>query len=294
MYKSYDRFHPFVYLLYFIFVLTVIMLYQHPFFLLFSSISLVLLNIVIDQGKQLKKWLPMIIFITSLFFILTPLINHRGNYILFYLKNPITLEAIIQGVILSLTLFSIMVLFVAFNMIITADKFLFLFSKWFPKWALLIMLSMRFVPLLKRRLQEIIAVQKSRGLFLRDIPVKRRLKNGLLFLQILLTWSLEDGIQTADSMSARGYGIQKRSKYTPYQFYFTDLFTIIILTLFVIIAVFGWWLGDGVLSILPILEPILLEGREWFYFAIFLLLISFPLISEGGETLLWRYWKRKI
>lgn len=36
-------------------------------------------------------------------------------------------------------------------------------------------------------------------------------------LEVLLTWSLEEGLQTADSMKARGYGTGRRSSYSPYR-----------------------------------------------------------------------------
>lgn len=242
----------------------------------------------------MKSWSHFLVLIPALFIIFTPLFNHRGNHILFYVfNNPITLEAIIQGVINGLSLLAIITVFITFNLVITPDKFLFLFSKWFPQWALLIILSIRFVPLLRRRMGEIISIQRTRGYSVSEGKLKQKLQNGILLLQTLLTWSLEDGIQTADSMAARGYGLQKRSKYMPYKMTKIDYgYSVIFLILFGI-GIFGWWLGDGVLSLLPYLEPIILYGREWLFFAFYIIMIGFPIIIELKETLQWQYWLQK-
>ncbi|WP_226376937.1 energy-coupling factor transporter transmembrane component T [Oceanobacillus halotolerans] len=295
MVRGFRSFHPFVLLVYYVFVITSLMLYQHPFFLLTAVFLLIGFNYLLDKGEQLKKWGWMIVIMCTFILILTPLFNRRGNHIEFYLfNNPIMLEAMIQGVVIALTLIGIIMIFVTFNMVITADKFLFLFSKWLPKWALLTMLAMRFVPLLKRRLQDIEQVQQSKGMSIKHGSIRQRARNGMLLMQILLTFSLEEAIQTADSMAARGYGLQKRSKYQAYAMQKRDTFALSFISVATVIIIFGWWLGDGVLMLLPILEPLWLYGREWFYFTIWLLLIGFPIWAEGKEVMKWKFYQQKV
>ncbi|MBS4174009.1 energy-coupling factor transporter transmembrane component T [Bacillus sp. FJAT-49736] len=295
MNRGIRSFHPIVCFLYYVGAAALVMLYKHPVFLFIGSIILILFNISLDKGETLKKWWKLLAILSVFFLLLTPLTNHRGSHILLYLhENPITLEAVIQGIILALSLFCLMVLFTSYNQVVTADKFLYLFSKWVPQWALLTMISMRFVPLLRRRLSDIELTQRSKGLSVKDGSLKQRSKNGIQFVQILLTWSLEEALQTADSMAARGYGLRKRSKYSPFQMKNRDWQALILLFLLSALGIFGWWLGDGVLSITPILEPIFLEGREWFYFTVFIAYIGFPLVIEEREALQWHYWKRKI
>lgn len=247
---------------------------------------------MLDGGEQLKKWGWMIAIMSVLTLILTPLFNNRGNYILFYFfDRQVMLESVIQGVMIALTLLCIISLFLTFNIVITPDKFVFLFSKFLPQWALLIMLSMRFVPLLRKRLIEIGDVQQVKGLSVKCGPIRSRAKNGMLFLQILLTWSLEESIQTADSMTARGYGIGKRSKYQPFYMKKRDWVSLGFLLATGSFVAFGWWLGDGVLTLLPILEQVLLQGREWFYFILWFVFLAFPIWTEGKEMIKWRYFR---
>jgi energy-coupling factor transport system permease protein len=235
------------------------------------------------------------VFMAVVFLVINPLVNHRGTHILFYFQgNPIMLESVMEGIIYSLSIFSLLLLFGTYNQVVTAEKFLFLFSKWLPQWALLVMLCLRFVPLLKRRLNEIELVQRGKGLSIHNGTIRERSRSGLLFVQILLTWSLEEAIQTADSMAARGYGIQKRSKYSPYKIHKKDGAALVYLLCLGGLSLFGCWLGDGVLSIYPILEPVLLEGREWFYLVVFVLYIGFPLLLEGKEAYLWHCSQQEI
>lgn len=295
MRRGFSSFHPIVLFLYYGFLIVSFMLYQHPFFQVIGVLLLLLSNSLLDNGLLLKKWLWPITMMSVLIIIFTPLFNRRGNHILFYLfDNQIMLEAVIQGVMIALTLIGILIAFMTCNRVLTAEKILFLFSKWFSKWTLLLMLAIRFVPLLRQRLHEIGEVQEIKGLSINYGTIKERAKNGMLLVQVLLTFSLEESIQTADSMAARGYGLQKRSKYYPYRIEIRDILALAFLIVLQILLLFGWWLGDGVLTLLPVLEPIWLHGREWFYFTIWFLLISFPIFVEGKEVMKWKYYQQKM
>lgn len=295
MNRGIHSFHPLVCFLYYMGATALVMLYKHPVFLFVGVIVVILLNLSLDRGKALRSWLASMIMLSLFFLLLNPLINRRGTHILFYFNdNPVTFESIIYGVILALSLFFIMALFTSYNLVLTAEKFLFLFSKWLPQWSLLTMLSMRFVPLLKRRLREIETVQKGKGLSVNNGTLKQRVTSGIQLVQVLLTWSLEEAIQTADSMAARGYGLKKRTRYTPYRMQLKDWVALFYLILIGSLSLFGWWLGDGVLMISPIFESIVIQGREWFYLIVFTAFIGFPLSIEAKEALLWHYWKSRI
>lgn len=285
--------HPLVSFLYFIGALTLLTLEQHPIFLLMDVCLLACFILVLDRGDYLKKWGFSIFVIAIVFLVINPLVNHRGTHVLFFFgQNPIMLEAVIQGIMTAFTLMGIFLLMASYNKIVTSDRFLYLFSKFFPQWALLTLLSLRFVPLLRRRLQEIELIQKTKGLSVKEGRIKERLRAGILVVQILLTWSLEDAIQTADSMVARGYGLKKRSQYTPYNFRTKDGFLLGILAILLGLNVFGYWLGDSVLSLWPILETWVLHGREWFYFLINFIYFSWPLWREGWEGVRWQFLRR--
>jgi energy-coupling factor transport system permease protein len=293
MVRGFRSFHPIILLLYYLFAMAALMLYQHPMFLALATVAILLMNFMLDGGLELRKWRAMILIMAVLTLVLTPFFNQRGNHLLFYLfEKQVYLEAIWQGLMISLTLVCILTLFLTFNLVITPDKFVFLFSKIMPQWALLTMLSLRFVPLLRKRLLEIGDVQSIKGFSLKTGSVKGRAQSGMLFLQTLLTWSLEESIQTADSMTARGYGLGQRSKYQPYYMKKRDWLAFVFLLVSGSLVLFGWWLGDGVLTLLPVLEPVWLSGREWLYWILFFMMIGFPIWTEGKEMVKWKFLRR--
>ncbi|MCD8511312.1 MAG: energy-coupling factor transporter transmembrane protein EcfT [Bacillus sp. (in: Bacteria)] len=102
-------------------------------------------------------------------FIINPLFNDRGRHVLFELLGQrVTLEASLYGATMALAIMAIISLFVSYNEVMTPNKLLFLFSKILPRFAVVLMLTLRFIPLMKRRLDEISAVQQSKGLSLTD------------------------------------------------------------------------------------------------------------------------------
>lgn len=295
MTRGIHSYHPFILLVYYILVIASLMLYQHPIFLIFAMILIVKINFSLDNGQDLKKWYWAMGIMSLFILILTPLFNRRGNHILFYLfDNPVMLEAIIQGVMIALTISGVLALFVTFNIVMTPNKLLFLFSKLIPQWALLIMLSMRFVPVLQRKIKDIEDIQFVKGLSLKQGSIRRRAKNGMQLLQMLLTGSLEDSIQVADSMTARGYGLQKRSNYQAYKMKNRDWLALFYLVLLSTALFYGWTINIGFLQLLPELESIWLSGSQNFFLVLWMLLIGFPILVEGKEVLKWKYYQRKI
>lgn len=268
------------------------MLYQHPVFLALSLILIFRLNFILDRGEMLKKWYwPMGIMIIFIL-ILTPIFNRSGNHILFYLfDNPVMLEAIIQGVMIALTLAGILAAFITFNVLLNADKFLYLFSKVSPQWSLLIMLSMRFVPMLRRKVIDMENIQTVKGVSLKQGSVRQRARNGMQILQMLLTGSLEDSIQSADSMTARGYGLRKRSNYQAYEMRRRD-WTALIYLVFLSIGLFlGWHFNLGTLELLPELETNWQGGWQNLILIMWILLIGFLNFKEAKEIIKWKLLK---
>lgn len=295
MTRGIRSYHPFVLFVYYLLVISGLMLYQHPVYL-FIAVSLILLfNHLLDKGRQLKKWYLPIILMGLFILILTPIFNRRGNHIIFYLfDNPVMLEAIIQGAMIALAIASILMVFVTFNIVLPADKFLFLFSKFVPQWALLIMLSMRFVPLLQRKVKNMEDIQTVKGLSLKQGSLRMRARNGMQLIQMLLTGSLEDSIQAADSMTARGYGLHKRSNYQAYKMKRRDWLALVYLLVLSVILLLGWQMDLAVLQLLPELGPIWKGHLQTIFIVIWILLIGFPILAEGKEVIKWKFYQQKI
>lgn len=266
------------------------MFVNHPLFLLVACLLLIGVNIVHDRGEALRKWTPMLVGMSALIIFINPFINSRGTTIFFYFRGKqVTLEATIYGVTMALSLVLILLMFISFNLILNGNKFLFVFAKILPKTAFLTMLVIRFVPLLKRRLDEINDVQRIRGMTMSSGSIRERAKNGMVMMQILLTWSLEEAIETADSMKARGYGMGKRSPYVPYKMEARDKGWLTALLFLFTICLAGGFLGYGKIVIYPELGTLQLYPIDWIMLVSLIGLVAFPLLVEGREQLKWKY-----
>lgn len=289
MIAQFSDFHPFVTFFYYMSAVVLIMVFQHPLLLAIIFFIIVVIHFFEDRCRSIKKWLVLILISGGMIFIINPLFNDRGRHVLFeVLGQRFTLEATLYGATMAIAIMAIISLFVSYNEVMAPNKLLFLFSKILPRFAVVLMLTLRFIPLMKRRLDEISAVQQSKGLTLTDGIWRKKGQNGLLYVQVLLTYSLEEAIQTADSMNAREYGKHKRSSYEHFRFKLTDGLALTFLVLLLAAGLVGRSQGYGNLVIFPVMGQVTLDFMDWLYGAFVFLFLFFPLLVKGGSYLKWR------
>lgn len=212
--------HPIVNFIYFAMVILFSMLFMHPACLGISLVCAYIYSGMLNGAKgarlQAKIMLPLILA-TAL---LNPAFNHEGVTILMYLKNgnPLTLESIIYGIAAAAMFVTVICWFSCYNVIMTSDKFVYLFGRVIPSMSLVLSMVLRFVPKLRAQLNTISSAQKCIGRDVSNGRVIQRVKNGITILSIMVTWSMENAIQTADSMRSRGYGLPGRSSFSIFRF----------------------------------------------------------------------------
>jgi len=201
-------------------VLAFSMLFMHPVCLAVSLLCATVYSVYLN-GKRavsfnLKYMLPLLILTAAI----NPLFNHAGATILGYFRNgnPLTLESIIYGVAAAVMLVTVISWFSCFNAIITSDKFVYLFGRLIPAMSLILSMSLRLVPRFKAQARVISNAQKCIGRDISNGNIFVRARNGIKIISILITWALENAIDTADSMKSRGYGIPGRTAFSIYRF----------------------------------------------------------------------------
>ncbi|WP_281890698.1 energy-coupling factor transporter transmembrane component T [Paenibacillus sp. YYML68] len=284
--------HPLPSFIYFTGVMLLSMLLLHPVFLTASALLLVAVGYRLAAFTSLLRTVGPLLALGVVLFVLNPLFSHRGEHILFYMwEQPITLEAVCFGLTIGLSTLSLMLVFLSYSKVMSSDKFLYLFASIWPKGSLVVVMGMRFVPLLKDRLRAISHTQQTKGIGITEGPLRKRASDGMKLLQILLTWSLEDALQTADSMKARGFGMRTRSTYRTYRMRSKDWRALTMLLLLLVTCLAGRLLaGYGQLTIYPSMEAWQLRGWEWCTFAAFITYIGMPLWMEGKDRL-WNSWR---
>lgn len=221
--------HPISAFAFFVFTFVLSMTASHPLLLAVSFIAGLVYDIKLFGKKTasflLKVILPMICLIT----LFNGIFSHYGVTVLFKMPsgNNFTLEALVFGFVFSIRTSSALLWLDSFNEIITSDKFIFLFGRISPKTALVISMVLRFIPLIRSQSEEIKKAEMGIG----NLPTEKdcigKIRHGARRLSILISWTLEKGIDSADSMKARGYGLHGRTSYNNYIFSVKDAFFLV-------------------------------------------------------------------
>ncbi len=234
---SFKEFHPSIIFSYYLCVICMTMLYRHPAFI-FLGVLLALLQYVGYVGKKaIVMFFAMGIPVWGLSVLVNVLFVHEGATILMYYPNgnPLTLEAIWFGVVAGGMIVATILWFGSFSILMTSEKWIHIFGGVMPTIGLIFSMTLRFIPMYQRRWREIWDANMLSNC------KKNRVKNILRCFGITFTWALEHGVDTADSMTARGYGIGRRSHYKRYKIDARDGVFFAVL-LFVIVAYgFGIW-----------------------------------------------------
>ena len=227
--KEFKTYHPIVNFIYFLLVIGLSMFLMHPVSLGITLFSAIVYIAVLKGKKAMLISIFSAIPIMLLGAVINPLFSHEGITILTYLPsgNPLTLEAFYYGFAAAAMLMAVIIHFTSYNEIMTSDKFIYLFGRIIPSLSLVISMTLRFVPTFLARLREIKTVQKTLGVTMSEGSLIKRVRSATKILSILITWSLENAVETADSMKSRGYGLSGRTAYSIFRFEKRDLIALL-------------------------------------------------------------------
>lgn len=230
----FSQYHPFLNFFYFGVVLFFTMFNQHPVFIGISYAGAVTYSLILNgAGRTLRQSFLFTLPGLAIAALLNPLFNHYGVTMLYYVEssgNWITLEALVYGIVLGAVMFVVIQWFSCYNQVMTSDKFIYLFGRIIPALSLILSMALRFVPRFTRQLKVIRNGQKAMGRDISEGSLFNRIRYGLNMLSILITWALENAIETSDSMRSRGYGLKGRTAFSIYRFTRKDKYVLGIMT----------------------------------------------------------------
>lgn len=299
MEDSFSGYHPVINFGYFTVVLVFSMFILHPVFLAVSLFSAFIYSAILKGWlKALKAaliYLPIIIIVM----LINPMFNHYGVTILFYLNNgnPVTMESIIYGIMMGVTLITVFIWFSCYSKVMTSDKFIFLFGRLIPALSLVLSMVLRFVPKFIAEIKVISNGQKCIGRDLSNGNIFQRARHGVTILSIMITWALENAIETADSMKARGYGLKGRTAFSIYRFDRRDMVASVIMLAVLACVTAGVSQGFAFAQYNPQIKLSGLQPLTLGSFLTYLLYFVFcmmPVIIDGAAELKWRWLKRSI
>lgn len=290
---TFSSYHPIINFLYFALVLVFTMSLMHPIYLGVSLFSALTYSVYLRRKKAIRFTLIFMLPMMLLAAIINPAFNHQGATILTYLPsgNPLTLESIIYGVAAAAMLAAIIIWFTSYNEVITSDKFVYLFGRIIPALSLVLSMTLRFVPKFSAQIKVVSEAQRCIGRDALEGSVLQRIKNGLTILSIMITWSLENAIETADSMKSRGYGLPGRTAFSIYSFDSRDKNALLWLLFCGTYIISGWLAGGLNWRYYPTMEGVDLTPFSFSFMFVYLALCLTPVILDLKEDLIWTHIK---
>ena len=294
--SEFKTYHPIVNFIYFVFVIGFSCFFVHPVSLCISILGGFIYSVML-KGKQAIKtnllyMLPMLIAMA----LINPAFNHEGITILKYLPNgnPLTMESIIYGLCAAGMIISVICHFSCYNEVMTSDKFIYLFGKIIPSMSMILSMTLRFVPKFGAHLKVVANAQRCMGRDVSKGSIIKRAKNGLNILSIMTTWALENAIETADSMKARGYGHPGRTAFSIFTFDKRDKKALLVILTLGIYTLVGSLNGAMDFYYFPSIEGTGFSAYKVSVFISYLLLCISPVIIELREVRRWKSLRSKI
>jgi energy-coupling factor transport system permease protein len=217
---SFSSYNPMINLLCFASAMLFSMFFMHPICLALSFLCAFAYYVYLNGKKALRAgglfMLPTLL-VTAL---LNPAFNHEGETILLYLRdgNPLTLESIAYGIAAALMLITLVSWFACCSRVMTSDKLVWLFGRLIPAISLVLSMALRLAPRFKAQIKIVSDAQKCVGRDVSNGNAFRRARHGIRIVSIMITWTLENAIEIADSMRCRGYGLPGRTAFSVFRF----------------------------------------------------------------------------
>ncbi len=288
--------HPAVIFLYFLLVLFFSMFFMHPVCLAVSLVSAISYNILLKGSRALKTGFAVILPMMLLAVTVNFAFNHEGSTILAYFStgNPLTLESILYGTAAGVMLASVITWFSCLNEVMTSDKLMYLFGRIVPSLSLIISMVLRFIPKFSEQFRAVSRAQRCMGNEVSKRGPFSKIKSAVSITSVVITWSLENAIETSDSMKSRGYGLGGRTSFSYYRFGARDRSILLWLLFCGIYIAFGWFTGSLDFRYYPTLKGSPFSGYFISLSAVYLLMSMTPLILSIMEARKWKHLQSEI
>ena len=291
--RDIKEYNPVTVLIYYMSTVLVSMFTMNPVLHIISFAGgLVQFLIIPAKGKMRTHiWYFLIGLILAT---IRPLFSHNGATVLFIINdNPITKEAFIFGLNSAVMVVGVLYLFRVFSEIMTSDRLLYVFGKTSPKSALILSMGLKFIPMLRRQHKLTADAQTTIGINKDDNAIDR-IHGGLNVFSATVSWGLENGIITADSMAARGYGEGKRSVYSRYSIKKRDILLVVISFSLLVPVVTAMIRGSFDTVFYPLFSVAETDMSAIAGYISYTVLMLIPIILKLLETFRWKYLMSKI
>ena len=287
---AFSGYHPIINFLYYALVLLFSMCLMHPVYLIISLTGALAYDIYLKGRKAVRFAVMGLLPMAVIAALVNPAFNHEGQTMLTYLPsgNPLTLESILYGVAAAVMLASVVLWFATYNEVMTSDKFVYLFGRVIPALSLVLSMALRFIPKFKAQMEVVSEAQACIGRDTKTGSVIRRVGNAVKIFSIMVTWSLENAIETADSMRSRGYGLPGRTAFSIYRFDDRDKAALAWLIFCGAYILSGWLAGGMYFRYYPTVKTAAWTPLTVSFMFVYLALVLTPVMINRKEARQWQ------
>ncbi|MDO4502297.1 MAG: energy-coupling factor transporter transmembrane component T [Coriobacteriia bacterium] len=296
----FNTYHPLVAATYLVAALAFTMAAFHPLFLAPSLLVALGYNACLKGPRATARSLAWQLPLGLVIALVNPIFSQSGSTILFMWgeSHAYYLESLCYGACMGAMLVAVMVWFSNFSHIMTSDKIMQLTGNVAPTLGLMITMILRLVPQFVRRGGSVGAVQSvctaasagaageepaTGGFFARKAA---QLQGSMRNISVLMGWGMEDSLDTAESMRARGWGaVGKRTTYRRNDFRAAD--GVVMAVLAVLIAVSAWCAVTAC-SCFTFYPRMSTANALWWGYYPYVALLLMPVALELKERAAWR------
>lgn len=246
MKDSLRKLHPLLLICYFLCQAVLATVCFHPLFIGISLFMGLTYLWIVAGFKRFAVWLGITALYMIVFGAVNPFLNHQGNTVIgMAFGRNLTLESLCYGLLTGAMMGTVCLWLYIMSLTVDSKQASFVFGKGFPIITLMMFITMRLVRRYRVRAAEIFDSRKG---FYGD---KDTVKTGIKTCDVLLTYALENGVDTADSMCARGYGVKKHTQYYDYAFNVRDRVSSAVLIICLCVVMWGIFAGGCKMYFFP-------------------------------------------
>lgn len=292
------KIHPFTLILFSLNLLISILFYNHPFYISFIVIILIINILTMNEKHKLLNALKISGYTALLILIINPIVSNEGSLVIYngmhlpIIGNfKITVEGVLFGVVMGAKLIAIAMIFVLYSIINDTDDTFSFFSKYAHRLTLTLSMTTNIIHRLKLEILRVKDVMILRGANLNEKGILKKIKSYYPILKIILISSLEGSLNRAEALYSKGYGTAKRTMYSKLEITKMDFVINGLSIIFIGLLIYGVTLKKSRYNFYPRLTAF--DIKDILYFTILTVPIILGLLVMWGCKK-WKFLKYKI
>ena len=292
---KFDSYHPAINFIFFTSVIAFSFMFTQLVFLMAGYICAFIYSSYLGRAKALIVNMLAFVFIIIYAFYYSSY-NHFGitNLAFNFIGNAVTLESIYAGFVKGIHIATGVMWFYCMVKIVSSDKVIYLLGRIWPRLSLFVSILLRFVPQIVTRFSHVNKAQTSIGKGACQGNIFTKIRNVVRVTSIVITWTLENFVDSGLSMKSRGFTLKGRSAYSLYRFDNRDRSVVITMFFCLTVVAMAIMLDQTKMLINPqiILYPI--TALSWLFYGVYIFYCLLPMLLEIYANLKSDFGKRNI